>query len=133
MIYAVIKTVCFNWLPRTFTGSSHWEVFLEVSLIQKTLEFYTSWVQWKNQCRLTLKKHFLFSSIFKHEYQHSTDILVKNIFNPFPGLFWSFSILSEIDQKTRGFLMFQGALKKSNPIEWVKESFHIQLLILLLI
>ena len=82
--HAVIKTsYCFNWLPWTSTRSSHWEVFLEINLNQKTLKFYTSWVHWKNQCRSTVRKHALLWN--KHEYQHSADIFVKNIFNPFPG------------------------------------------------
>ena len=80
-IYAIVKTVYyFNWLPWRSARSSHWEVFLEVNLNQKTLKFYNSCVYWKNQCRLTVRKHALLWN--KHEYQHSADIFVKNIFNP---------------------------------------------------
>ena len=83
-IYSLIKTVhCFNWLPWTSTGSSYWEVFLEINLNQKPLKLYTSWVHWKNQCRSTIGKHALLWN--KHEYQHSADIFVENIFNPFHG------------------------------------------------
>ena len=94
-IYAVIKTVyCFNWMPLTFVGISHWEVFLEINLIKKTLKFYTSWVHWKNQCRSTVRKHALLWN--KHEYQHFADIFVKNIFNRFSstGLFLYFILFS---------------------------------------
>ena len=55
--HAIIKTAYyFNWLPWISTGSSHWEVFVEINLNQKTLKFYTSWVHWKNQCRLTVSR-----------------------------------------------------------------------------
>ena len=57
-IYAIIKTIyCFNWLPWTSTRYCHWEVFLEISLNQKTLKLYTSGVHWKNQSRSTIKSH----------------------------------------------------------------------------
>ena len=48
---------CFNWLLWTSTGSSHWEVFLEINLNKKTLTFYTFRVHWKNRCRSTVRKH----------------------------------------------------------------------------
>ena len=68
--YNIIKTAySFNWLPWSFTGSSHWEVFFEINLNQKTLKFYTSWAQWKNQWRLTVRKHVLLWNNL--EYQHS--------------------------------------------------------------
>ena len=34
-------------------------MFLEINLKQKTLKLYTPWVYWKNQCRLTIRKHVL--------------------------------------------------------------------------
>ena len=37
----------------------------------------------------------------KQQYQHSADIFVEKVFNPFHGT--SLSILPEIHQKTRGF------------------------------
>ena len=40
----------------------------------------------------------------------NTDIFVKNIFNPFHGTD-VFSVLSEINQKTRGCLMFSGGIE----------------------
>ena len=81
--YAIITVYCFNWLPWTSAGSSHWEVFLEINLILKTLKFYTPKVDWKNQCTSTIKKHALLWN--KHKYQRPADIFVKNIFNPFHG------------------------------------------------
>ena len=85
-IHTIIKKAyCFNWLPWTYTRSSHWEVFLEINLNQKTLKFYTSWVHWKNQCRSTVRKHALLWN--KQGYQHSTDIFVNNIFNLLPWCF----------------------------------------------
>ena len=120
-IYAIIKTVyCFNWLPWTFTGSSHWEVFLEINLIQKKLKFYTSWVHRKNQCRSTVRKQALLWN--KHEYQHSADIFVKNIFNPFPGTGFFLYFLKYI-RKLDVFWCFQGALKESSAIKCVKSHF----------
>ena len=57
-IHAIIKTVyCFRWLRRTFTGSSHWEVFFEINLNQKTLKLCTFWLHWKYWCRSTIRKH----------------------------------------------------------------------------
>ena len=47
----------------------------------------------------------------KHEYQHSPDIFVKNIFNPFHGT-GLFSILPEINHKIRGFLMLSGGIER---------------------
>ena len=101
-IHAVINTAyCFNWLPWTSTRSSHWEVFLEINLNQKTLKFYTSWVHWKNQCRSTVRKHTLLWN--KHEYQHF-DTSVKNICNPYYGTGVFLYFLKY--QKTRGCQMF---------------------------
>ena len=36
-------------------AKQYWEVLFEVNLNQKTLKIYTSWVHWKNQCRLAIK------------------------------------------------------------------------------
>ena len=81
-IYAIMRTVyCFSWLPLTSTGSSHWEVFLEINFNQKTLKLYTSRVHWKTQCRSTVRKHALLWN--NHKYQHSADTFINNIFNPF--------------------------------------------------
>ena len=82
--YAIIAVYCFNWLPWTSTGSSHWEVFPEINLTQKTLKFYTSKVHGTNQWRSTIRKHALLWN--KHKNQDSADIFVKNTFNPFHGI-----------------------------------------------
>ena len=120
-INAIMKTVySFNWLPRTFTGSSHWEVFLEINLIQKTLKFFPSWVHWKNQCRLTVRNQALSGN--KHEYQHSVDIFVKNIFILFPDTCLFLYSLKYI-RKPEVFWCFQGALKERSAIKWVKSHF----------
>ena len=60
-IYAIIKTVysC-NWLPWTSTKGSHWEVLLEINQNLKILKLYTTWVNWKNQCTSTTRKHVLY-------------------------------------------------------------------------
>ena len=113
-IYAIIKTAYwFNWLPLTSTGSSYWEVFLDLNLNQKTLKFYTSWLHWKNQCRSTVRKHARLWS--KHQYQHSADIFVKNIFNPFPGIVVFLCILPE-KQNQRFPDVFRGHWKR--PVLW---------------
>ena len=41
-IYAMVKKKgnCFNCLPWTSTGGSHWEVFHEINLNRKTLKLY---------------------------------------------------------------------------------------------
>ena len=117
-IHAIIKTAyCFNWLPWTSTRSSHWEVFLEINLNQKTLKFYTSWVHWKNQCRLTVRKYALLWN--KYKYQHSGDIFVKNIFNPFHGTS-AFLFCLKYIRKPEFAWCFQGALKETSPMRWVK-------------
>ena len=115
-IHAIKKTAyCFNWLLWTFT--SHWEVFLEINLNQKILRFYTSSVNWKNQCRSTVRKHALLWN--KHEYQHSAGIFVKNIFNPFRGTGVFLYFLKYI-RKPEVAWCFQGALKETSTIKWVK-------------
>ena len=111
-IYAIIKTVYgFNWLSWTPTGSSYWEAFLEINLNQKTLKFYTSWKHWKNQCRSTVRKHARLWN--KNEYQHITDIFLKNIFNPFHGLFYTSWNTSE---KQRFLDVFRAHWKI--PVPW---------------
>ena len=120
-IYAITKAVhCFSWLAWIFTGTSHWEVFLGINLIPKTLKFYTSWVHWKNWCRSTLRKHALLWN--KHEYQQSADIFVNNIFNPFPGTDLFLYVLEYV-RKPEVSRYFQGALKESSTIKWVKSHF----------
>ena len=117
----MIKTVyCFNWLPRTFTGGSHWEVFLEIKLIQKASKFSTFWVHWKNQCRSKVRKYALLWN--KHEYQHSADIFVKNIFNLFHGI-GLFLYFSKYKRKPEVSWCFLGALKESSSVKWVKSHF----------
>ena len=107
-------------MPWTFTCSRHWEVFLEINLIQKTSKFCTSWVHWKNQCRSSVRKHALLWN--KHEYQHFADTFLKIIFNSLSstGLFLYF--LKYI-RKPEVSLSFQGALKESGAIKWVKSHF----------
>ena len=117
-ICAIMKTVyCFNWLPWASAGSSHWEVFLEIKLNQKTFKFYTSWVHWKNQCRSNVRKYALLRN--KHEYQHSADIFVKNIFNQFPG-FGLFLYFMKYIRKPEVSWYFQGALKWNVNVPWNK-------------
>ena len=117
-IHTIIKKAyCFNWLPWTYTRSSHWEVFLEINLNQKTLKFYTSWVHWKNQCRSTVRKHALLWN--KQGYQHSTDIFVNNIFNLFHGTGVFLYFLKYI-KKPEVAWCFQGVLKDTSAIKWVK-------------
>ena len=102
-IHAIIKTAyCVNWLPWTSSGSSHWEVFLEIDLNQKTLKFYTSWEHWKSQCRSTIRKH----AVMEQAMNVNTDIFVKNIFNPFHG--------TEEDQRLPD--VFRGHWKR--PVTW---------------
>ena len=114
-IHAIIKTIyCFNWLQWTSTLEATDQL---INLNQKILRFDTSWVHWKNQCRLTVRKHALLWN--KHEYQHSADIFVKNIFNPFPGTGLFLYFLKYI-RKPEVSWCFQGALKKSSAIIWVK-------------
>ena len=116
-IYTIINTVCcFNWLPWTSTRSSYWEVFLEISLNQKTLKFHTSWVYCKNKCRSTVRKHALLRN--KHECQQSADIFVKNIFNPFHGTGLFLYFLKYI-RKPEVFWFYQEALKETSAIKWL--------------
>ena len=83
-IYAIKTAYFFQLVAMNInTGISHWELFLEINWNQKTLKLYTSWVHWKNQWRSTMRKHALLWN--KLEYQHCTDIFVKNIFHPFYG------------------------------------------------
>ena len=116
-MYVIIRTVyCFSWLPWISTGSSHWEVFLEINLNQKILKLYTSCVHWKNQCRLTIRKHALLWN--KHDYQHSAGTFVKNIFNPFHGTSLFLYSLKYI-RKPEVLWCFQGALKETSAMKWV--------------
>ena len=126
-VYAIIKKVyCFNWLPWTFTGSSHFEVFFKTNLIQKTLKFYTSWLHWKSQCRSSVGNHALLWN--KHEYQDSAGIFVKNIFNPFPGT-GLFQYFLKYIRKPEVSWCFQGTLKESSAIKWVKSHFILSYLL----
>ena len=116
-IYAIIKAVYWiTWFPWTSTGSSHWEVFLKINLNQKTVKFYTSCVHRKNQCRSTVRKYALLWN--KHEYQHSADIFVKNIFNPFHGSGLLLYFLKYIGN-SRGFLMITGGTERDQCHEMV--------------
>ena len=118
-IHAIIKTAyCLSWLPWTSTGSSHWEVFFEINLYQKTPKFYTSWVHWKNQCRSTVRKHALLWN--KLEYQYF-DIFVKNIFNPFHGTGIFLYFLKYI-RKPEVSCFFLAALKEISAMKWVKSN-----------
>ena len=67
----------------------------------------------KNHSRSTLRTHAL--SWNKHKYQQSTGVLVKNIFHPFHGT-GVFSILPEIDQKARGFMIFSDGIKRDHEM-----------------
>ena len=113
-IDAIMKIVyCFNWLPWISTGRSHWKVFLDTNLNQKTLTLYTSWMHWKKQCRSTVKKHALLWN--KHEYQYSAHIFVKNIFNPFYGTGLSLYFLKYIRKPPELSWCFQEAWKRLWP------------------
>ena len=95
-----------------------WTKWLCVQVpLQKTLKFYNSWVHWKNQCRLTVRRYSLLCN--KHECQHFADIFVKNIFNTFhaTGLFLYF--LKYI-RKPEVSWSFQGTLKGTSAMKWVK-------------
>ena len=84
-IYAIIKTVySFNWLLRRSAESIYWNVFLKINRNQKTIKLYTTWDHWYNWRRLTIRKHALLWN--KYQYQHSADIFVKIIVNPFMAL-----------------------------------------------
>ena len=53
-IYVIIKIFYFfNWS----TKSSCSDMFVEININQKTFNLYTSLVDWKNQCRSTIRKH----------------------------------------------------------------------------
>ena len=103
----------------TVTGSSQWDVFLEINLIQKTLTFYTSWVYWKNQCRSTVRTHPLLWN--KHEYQHSGErYLLKISLTHFLALaflytFWNIS-------ENQGFLIFSGGIEREQCHKWAKSK-----------
>ena len=113
-IYAIMKLF---QLVAMSIYQNHWEVFLEINFNQKTLTVYTSWVHWKNQCRLTVWEHAVLWNKLYQQYQHSTHIFVKNIFNPF-----TFSLLPETHMKTRGFLMFSGGIERDHCHEMVKSN-----------
>ena len=116
---------------------SHWEVFLEINLIWTILKLYTSWLHWKNQPRSTVRKHDLLWC--KHEYQHSADLFVENIFNPLPANQHSADIFVENifnPLPANGLFLYllkyirklgvsyiQETLKESSAIKWVKIHF----------
>ena len=82
-IYAIIKTVfCFNWLPLTSTGSSHWGVPWNQLKSENIEILYLLWAL-KELVQMDYKKACCVME--KHECQHSVEIFVKNIFNPFHG------------------------------------------------
>ena len=118
-ICVIITVYCINWLPWTSTGSSDWEVFLEMNLTQKTLQIYTPKMHWKNQCRSTIRKHALLWD--KHKYQYPTDIFVKNIFNPFNGTGLFLYYLKYI--RSQRFPNVFRRLKDTSAMKWVKSHF----------
>ena len=85
-------------MPWTSAGSSHWKMLIEINLSQQTLKFYTFWVHWN-----------------RREYQHSTGVFVKIVFNPFysTGLFLYFLRYIRKQEVSR---CFQGA----SAMKWVK-------------
>ena len=109
-IYAIKTVYCLNWLWRTSVRSSYWELFLEINLNQKILELYIEYIEVPMQMTKWNRKHTLLWN--KHEYSHSADKFVLKIsLTHFMELvsFYALSILPEINQKTRGFLMFHWA------------------------
>ena len=97
-IHAIIKTAyCVNWLPWTSSGSSHWEVFLEIDLNQKTLKFYTSRMHWKNQCRSTIRKH----AVMEQAWMSTVTYLLKISLTHFMAL-----------KNIRDCLMFSGDIER---------------------
>ena len=128
-INGIVTVYCFNYLPWTFTGSNHREVFCEMNLNHETLKFWYLLNALKEQCRSNVKKHVLLWS--KHECQHSADIFVKNIFNSFcsTGLF--LYLLKYIRKIYWGFLIFSGGIQRAQYHEMFWKSFNIHLLILL--
>ena len=98
----------------TFTRSKHWQVFLEINLNQRTLKLYTSQLNWKNQCRLTIRKY---ANLWKkHKYQHSVDMFVTNIFNSFHMTLASFYTPWNTSEKRRFPNVFWGHRK--TPVSW---------------
>ena len=98
---------------------SHWEVFLEINLNEKTLRFYTSWVLGKNQCRSTVRKYALLWN--KHKNQQY-DIFIKNIFNPFMVLV-SFCTSWNTSENQRFPDVFRRHWKRPvHTMKWVKNN-----------
>ena len=71
----------------------------------------------KEPVQIDCKKNALLWN--KHEYQHSAVIFVKNIFNSFPDTVLFLYFLKYI-RKPEVYWYFQGALKESSAIKWVK-------------
>ena len=94
----------------------HWEVFHEINVNQTTLKLYTSWMHGKNQHRSTIIKHALLRN--KCEYQHSADIFVRNIFNPFHGT----GLFLYSPRKAEVSWCFHRALKETSVMKWVKSD-----------
>ena len=113
-IYTIMKTVsCFIWLPWASTRSSHWDVFLEINLNQKILKLYSIWVHWKNQCRLTIRKHALLWN--KHEYQHSADDLLKISLTHFLALESFYTLLNTSENQSFPDLVRR---HREKPVPW---------------
>ena len=90
-IYAIIKKVyCFNWSIWASTGTSHWEVFLEINLNWKTLKFYISCVYWNaDAMQIDCKKAY--SVLWcKHEHQNSALTYCSNYLQHGIGIFLYF-------------------------------------------
>ena len=77
---------------------------------QKTLNFYTSWVQWKDQCRSTLRKHALLWN--KHEY-HTLTYFLEITLNHFMALVVLFYTSWNISENLRLPEVFRRHWKRS--------------------
>ena len=115
---------CHKHLPEAVTERCSWNQLKSDNI--ETLYLLITLSQ--NQCRSTVRKHVLLR--YKHEHQHSADIFVKNIFNPFHGSV--FFLYLQKSSESQSFLMFSECLKMEQCLEMVQESFNLQLLILLL-
>ena len=118
-IYAIITVYCFNWLSWKSTRSSHWKVFLEINLIQKTLKIY-NWYPLSALKEPAEIDHKKTSSIMEQAWKSTTaDIFIKNIFNPFHGTGLFIYFLKYI-RKPEVSWCFQGELKETSTMKWVK-------------
>ena len=126
-IYAIKTVYCLKWLWRTSVRSSYWELFLEINLNQKILELYIEYIEVPMQMTKWNRKHTLLWN--KHEYSHSADKFVKNIFNPFHGtsLFLCSFYTPWNKSENQRFPNVSLGIERNQCHEMGKESFNLQL------